>query len=283
MRGVQRQSALLQLHLGALLLGGSALLPRYVPIAADQLVLLRSVIAAVLLFVLALAWREPLRTKSKRDSAWLLVCSLLLGLHWLLYFRTIQISTVALASVCFYTFPIITVFLEPLFGRTKLHTGDIIAALIALAGVALIAAPGAGVSAEALTLGLLCAVFMALRNVLYRHHLQSYPPIAITGWHFLIVGVVLLPTFHADALIGFEDWWWKMLIFGVLFTAAPHVLFVSSLRTLPAKSLGLVTSLMPLYATLLAWLLFHEFAGWNVMAGGVLIVGAAFYESFKAR
>lgn len=280
---MKRQTALIQLHLGALLLGGSALLPRFVHIPTDQLVLLRSAIAAVLLFALAASAREALLPRSRRDAAWLLVCSLLLGAHWLTYFETIRISTVALASVCFYAFPIITVFLEPLFGRTKLHTGDIIAALVALAGVALIARPGVGVTTEALTLGLLCALLMALRNVLYRHHLQSYPPIGTTGWQFLIVTLALMPTLNPSALDGYENWWPAMLVFGVLFTAAPHVLFVSSLRVLPAKSLGLVTSLMPLYATLFAWLLFHEFAGWNVMAGGVLIVGAAFYESFKAR
>ncbi len=283
MNNTSRSSALLQLHFGALLLGGSALLPRFVPLPTDQLVLLRSAIAAALLFGLAVFAREPLRPKSARDAGWLLLCSLLLGAHWLTYFETIRISTVALASVCFYTFPIITVFLEPLFGRTRLHTGDIVAALLALAGVALIARPGTGVSAEALTLGLACAVLMALRNVLYRHHLQNYPPIGTTGWQFLIVSLALMPTLKPDVLSDFSNWGWKMLVFGVLFTAAPHVLFVSSMRALPAKSLGLVTSLMPLYATLFAWALFHEFAGWNVMAGGALIVGAAFYESFSAR
>ena len=278
---MKKQAALVQLHLGALLLGGSALLPRFVHLPTDQLVLLRSTIAAALLFALAAISREQLLPRSRRDALWILTCSLLLGLHWLTYFETIRISTVALASVCFYTFPVITVFLEPLFGRTRLHTGDIIAALIVLAGVALIARPGTGVSAEALTLGLACAVLMALRNVLYRHHLQDYPPIGTTGWQFLIVSLALMPTLSPSALADYQSWWPAMLVFGVLFTAAPHVLFVSSMRALPAKSLGLVTSLMPLYATLFAWLLFHEFAGWNVMAGGVLIIGAAFYESFK--
>ena len=61
-----------------------------------------------------------------------------------------------------------------------------------------------------------------------------------------------------------------------------RVVCVGSRRARPGDSLGLVTCLRPPHATLFAWMLFHEVAGWNVMAGGTLIVGAAFYESFRA-
>lgn len=278
-----RRWALAQVHLGSLLLAGTALFPRILPLPADQIVLYRSLIAAAILIAIARATGATFRLRSRAEAGWLALCGLLMGLHWVTYYQAIQTAGVALAVVCLYTYPILTVLLEPLLGRTRLQRGDFVAGLLVLGGVALVARPDAGAAWGAAWLSVFSGFCYALRNVLYRHHLRDHSPYSMMGWQFLIVGAVLLPTLNPGVPLDAGGLWWKLLLFGTVFTAAPHLLFVSGLKALTAKSMGLINSLMPLYATVFAWLLLDEAADWNVLAGGALIVSAALYESLKAR
>ena len=278
-----RRDALIQLHLGSVLLAGTAIFTRTLPLTVDQIVLLRSFIAAAILLCIAFAARDSFRVKNASELGWLILCALLVGAHWLTYYKGIQLGGVALAVVCLYTYPILTVFLEPLFGETKLERGDVFAGAATLVGVAFVARPDAGAAWTTVWLCVLSGLLYALRNILYRRHLRERSPYSMMGWQFLIVGLCLLPTLDMSTDYSADGLWWKLLIFGAVFTAAPHLLFTSSMRALSAKTMGLINSLMPLYATTFAWLLLGESASWNTLAGGALIVGAAFYESFKAR
>lgn len=278
-----RRDALIQLHLGSVLLAGTALFPRVLPLTVDQIVLLRCLLAAGVLLGVAAFVRDSFRVADRTELGWLLLCALLIGAHWLTYYKGIQLGGVALAVVCLYTYPILTVFLEPLFGETKLARGDVIAGSASLAGIALVARPDAGAAWTAAWLCVLSGFLYALRNILYRHHLRERSPYSMMGWQFLIVGLCLLPTLDTGTDYTADGLWWKLLVFGTVFTAAPHLLFVTCMRTLTAKTMGLINSLMPLYATVFAWIILGESASWNTLAGGALIVGAALYESFKAR
>ncbi|MEK6806224.1 MAG: EamA family transporter [Pseudomonadota bacterium] len=278
-----RQTALIQLHLGSLLLAGTAIFTRTLPLAVDQIVLLRCVIAAAVLLAITLFVRDSFRVKNAAELGWLVLCALLIGVHWLTYYRGIQLGGVAIAVVCMFTYPIITAFIEPLFGETKLSRGDVLAGVAVLTGVALVARPDAGAAWTASWLCLLSALVYALRNVLHRRHLRERSAYGMMGWQFLIVALCLLPTLDTSTDFATDGLWWKFLIYGTVFTAAPHLLFVASMRALSAKTMGLINSLMPLYATTFAWLILGESTSWNTLAGGALIVGAAFYESFKAR
>lgn len=283
MTAVHRK-ALLQVHLGAVLLAGAALFPRFLGIPATQLVALRCLIAAAILLGLTALLRHGFRVRSRRDLAWLLLCGLLMGLHWVTYYTGIQQGGVALAVVCLYTFPVITVFIEPLFGETQLRRGDILAGLAVIAGVLIVVRPGSAQSAVLLP-ALLClasALFYALRNTLYRRYLRDYSPYSMMGWQFLLVGLALLPTLTTGVPLAPERWW-ILLLFGILFTAAPHTLFVAGMRELSAKTMGLINSMMPLYATGFAWAFLGEGADAYTLAGGALIVGASAYESLRNR
>lgn len=278
------RKALLQVHLGAVLLAGAALFPRFMGLPAAQLVDLRALIATLVLFALAAALRHGFRVSSKTELGVLLLCGLLMGLHWVSYYEGIQQGGVALAVVCLYSFPVMTVLIEPLFGETHLRRSDILAGVVVLAGVVIVAAPTQA-NQELWWPAALCvgsAFFYALRNVLYRRYLREHSAYSMMGWQFLLVGVALLPTLENGVRMNPERWA-LLLLFGTLFTAAPHTLFAAGMRELSAKTMGLINSLMPLYATTFAWLLLGENAGPRVLAGGALIVGAAAYESLRKR
>ena len=65
-------------------------------------------------------------------------------------------------------------------------------------------------------------------------------------------------------------------------TAVPHSLFAGALRQVKAKTAGLIGCLMPVYGVGLAWLVLGEAPALTTVAGGLIIVGAAAFESYRA-
>jgi len=61
----------------------------------------------LVLIFLAQSFKLP----SKKDSLLIVFTGLLTGVHWVTFFHAIQISTVAIAILSLYTFPIMTSFL----------------------------------------------------------------------------------------------------------------------------------------------------------------------------
>ena len=75
--------------------------------------------------------------------------------------------------------------------------------------------------------------------------------------------------------------WLLIIVAGVVFTALPHALFASSLRSLSATTAGLISCLQPLYGGILAYLLLNERVSMLTLIGGALIISAAFFETWS--
>lgn len=290
------RSSLLQLHLSVLLLAGSAVMPRYMnDYSASELIQGRSIVAIVALALLAFVLRQSFRI-NRRDGLWLLLLGVLMAVHWGSYYYALQKSeSVAMVTAAFYTFPVMTVFLEPLISWKRLQWQDCVVGGAVLSGV-VIMTPAFSLNSDEtiyMLLGLFTAFFFALRNVLQRKHMQHMPGVSSMFYQlFVIVACFLVfewlfGAYHDSAFspLSLEDalpYWWLWLLLGVCFTAAPHALYLQSLRKLSAKTAGIVACLQPLYAGVLAYCLFTQIPTIEVMVGGVIIVTAAGFESWRA-
>ncbi len=72
-----------------------------------------------------------------------------------------------------------------------------------------------------------------------------------------------------------------LIILGIFFTALPHSLFAYSLRSIKAKTVSIIASMQPLYATIFGIIILDEIPLLKTIIGGILIVSCAMYESFK--
>lgn len=276
------REGLLAVHGAIVLLGVTALFSKWIALPALDITLLRSVFAALALALFLLATRSPLGLGRRRDYGMAALLGVLLALHWTTYFHAMQVSTVAVGIIALHTFPVITVFLEPLFHGERLQRRDLGAALLVLTGVYLLV-PDFDFDSAALHgvfWGVLSAFLYALRNVLQRHYFHATPASHSLLYQSLAVALVLLP--FAGGRVGQVEagQWLQLLALGVLFTALPHTLFAHSLRFLRAKTASLVACLQVVYASVFAALLLGEVPGLTTLVGGVLVIGASVYESY---
>lgn len=250
---MSKRSGLLLLHGAALLFGGTALFSRLIPLPALDITTWRSLVACIGLVILLSLIGTPLRLRSGRDIAIAIALGVLLGLHWVTYFAGMQLAGVTVGLLAFFSYPVMTVVLEPLLDKRRPAMVDLALGGQVLAGVALLAPSynSADPAVTGILLGLLSALLFTVRNLIQRRHFAHYNGATAVAWQTGVVFVMLLPftpmptssdNLHTLALIA---------LLGLCFTALPHAMVAESLRQLSARTVGLVSCLQPFYAALL--------------------------------
>jgi drug/metabolite transporter (DMT)-like permease len=279
----QAGKGLLEINGATLFLGFVALFPKIIDLPPEQIIFGRCAVAAAALGLLLLARRRLPRLTRPRDYLVVAILGTFLSTHWVLYFHAIQVSTVAVAIISLFTFPVITVLLEPIVFRTRVAIGDILTALAVLLGIYLMIPDGSfesGVARGAFW-GVMSAFLYSARNVFQKRYLTE-PSSSVVMLYQVSVGALVMLPFLPEGFGGeFGAWAWQLIALGVIFTALPHTLLLSSLSHLKAKTVGIVQSLQPAYGIALAALFLSEYPSLRTLAGGVVILGAAVYESIK--
>jgi drug/metabolite transporter (DMT)-like permease len=275
---------LFNVHIAGLLFGGTSLFSRSIDLSALDMTAIRSVIAAVVLFIVLSTRKKPLKLVSTKHGILMMVSGVLLGLHWITYFHAMQVSSIAIGMIALFTYPMITIFLEPFIKGTLPKQADILCGFVVLLGV-LLMVPSFSLKSE-VTLGILWGVLSALlfsvRNIIQGHYLSEYGGEVSILYQGAVVAVMTVC--FIDSVPSFENHyiWAQLLVLGALFTAVPHVLFASGLRFLNAKTVSLVSCLQPVYATLFAFLILKEQPALLTLIGGAMIVIAAAWETYRS-
>lgn len=275
---------LLAVHSAVLIFGLTALFSKLISLTALEITMLRSIFA-VLIISAFFCWQKKSIKLSKAKDYWIIILlGVLLALHWVTYFHAMQVSSIAVGVIALYTFPIITVFLEPLFHRERPHIKDVVSALTVLFGIYLLVPEFAlnNETTQGILWGVLSALFFALRNIVQGHYFKGYSAKHSLFYQTLVTFIVLLP-FSFEVIPEVTNiQWGQLLILGVFFTAVPHTLFAFSLLNLKAKTVSLVACVQVVYATVFAALLLGEWAEFSTVVGGLIVVSAAMYESYTA-
>jgi drug/metabolite transporter (DMT)-like permease len=281
---VEKNKSLIGLHASNILFAGTGLFSKLIPLPAIDIIALRCIMAAGALLVIINLLKRKVVLEGRRDRLIMVVCGLLMCVHWVAFFYAMQVSTVAVGMIALYTYPIVTVFLEPLWQRQRPQRADLLCGLLMLAGVYLLVPEFSLRSSTALGMfwGAVSAVAFALRNVLQRQYLLYYRGDTSMFYQALIAGLAALPFMQHNPLALAPSIWLQLGLLAFFCTAVPHSLFAGALRQVKAKTAGLIGCLMPVYGVALAWLVLGEEPGLATVLGGLMIVGAAAFESYRA-
>lgn len=278
-----QQQSLLYLHIAVLLFGGTALFAKLINLNALDITVYRAAIAGIAILLLLLIQKKNIRLHAKKDYFIALFLGVTVGIHWVTYFAGMQMAGIAIGMIAFFTYPVITVFIEPFFNGSKPKLKDLISAAVVMLGIYLLipsADIGNDVTLGVIT-GIVSALFFAARNIIHKRYFSQYGG-PQTMLYQTVVASLLLCAFVEVPITKVSHYDLSLLIIaGVIFTATPHSLFASSLQHLSASTAGLISCLQPLYGTFLAFLLLHEKPSIVTLIGGSLVISAAFYETWS--
>lgn len=274
---------LVQIHIAVFLFGLAGLFGKLVAQPAVIIVLGRVFFGAMALLMLYQYRGQSIRLKRRKDYLWFSLFGLILAVHWLTFFHSIQISSVAIGLLTYSTFPVFTAFLEPYFFKEKFLLRDLLLAIITFAGVVLVIPSfelGNQMTQGALW-GIVSGATFAILAILNRKHVANYQGSLIALYQDIVASLLLLPFFFIiQPKLSSMDWGLLVLL-GFLFTAFSHTIFINGLQTVKAKTASVIASLEPVYGILGAIILLSEIPSWLEVLGGAIILGTTFYATYR--
>jgi len=257
----------------------TTLLPGHSPLVVA---LLRALPAGLLLLLLV---RElpPLHWIPRL----LLLGALNFSLFWGLLFLSAYRLPGGVAATLGAVQPLIVVFLSALLLNTPVRAAAVTAALLSIAGVALLVlTPAARLDTIGVLAGLGGALSMAAGVVLSRKWQPPVPPLTFTAWQLTAGGLLLvpvtlwmvpdLPQFTAANIAGLA---YMSLIGGAL----TYILWFRGLARLDPAQVSLLGVFSPLSAVVLGWLLLNETLTANQMLGASLALFSLWLGQGRVR
>lgn len=276
---------LIEIHIAVLLFGLAGLFGKWVTQSAIVIVFGRVFFAFISLAIIIPLFKQKFALKSRKDYWYLGLLGFILAIHWVTFFYSIQISTVAIGLLTFSTFPVFTVLLEPYFFPEKLQWKDILLALITFIGVALVIPDFelGNQSTQGALWGIVSGATFAILAILNRKFSNTYSSFVIAFYQDLSAAIVLLPLVLLEMpSIPLKDLL-LLILLGVVFTGLSHSLFINGLKTVKAKTASIIGSLEPVYGILAAAILLQEFPNLREITGGVIILGAVTFATLKPK
>jgi drug/metabolite transporter (DMT)-like permease len=276
------------LYLAIFLLALTGLFAKLIPLDAITLIQLRGVVATVGLALFSLLRKRNLKLGGIRSYLGVYALGLLLGVHWVTFFHAMQVSSVAVGMLAMFSYPMITILLEPLFTRQSIKAGDIVAGAIMLAGLAIMVGQNLtdlqGPITKGVLWGVLSALLFALRNLFQKYHFNTVSSDSLMFHQVAAVGLMLaiFVDYQQVQTLAAADFL-NLVLLGIISTAVAHTLLIYSLKQMPAKSVALISCLQPLIAAILAWYVVNEIPNMSVLIGGGMVLSVAAYESVQKQ
>lgn len=249
------------LHFTVFIWGFTGILGALITVPAVNLVWYRVLIASASLFLYFKFNKTAIRVNHQTFLK-LVFTGALVGGHWILFFASIKLSTVAVALVCFSSITLFTAVFEPLINKTRISKLEILAGLLIIAGIILIFKFETQYT-KGIIAGLLSAILASLFAIINSRLVKKNEAPVIAFYElsgaFLWITIYLLSTggFNRSMLLSNSDIGY-LLILGTVCTSLAYVAGVSVMRELSAFRVALITNLEPVYGILLAFLFFKD-------------------------
>lgn len=252
--------ALVQIHICVVLWGFTAILGKAITLSAVPLVWWRMVLVTSALLLTPRFWRGVARLKPRLVTTYLGI-GIIVAVHWLTFYGSIKLSNASVAATCMAFVPLFVAFIEPLFVRRRFDRREVLFGLAVIPGVALVVG---GIPAQmriGLAVGISSAFLAAVFGALNKRYIEHADALSVTGLEMaagavcltlvspVLHNVIVRPSGH-DALL--------LVVLALGCTLLPFALSLVALRQLSAFTTALAINMEPVYAILLAIVLFGE-------------------------
>ena len=252
---------LLLLHFTVVIWGFTGTLGKLITLTAVDLVWYRVLIAALSLFIYFKFSRTPLRV-SRAHLIQFVLNGALVGAHWILFFASIKLSTVAVTLVCLSSITLFTAIFEPLINKKPVSRLEVLAGILIISGIVMIFKFETQYT-KGIIAGLCSAIagslFAIINSRLVRHH--QAPVIAfyeLSGaWVWITIFVLATGGLAHFPVPGIADAGYLLLL-GTVCTSIAYVAGVHVMRELSAFRVALITNLEPVYGILIAFVFFGD-------------------------
>ena len=276
---------ILYLHLGVMLFSFSGIIAQYVEVPSILAAMGRVLCSSTLLFTIAKIKKNSLKLDNKRDYVAIIATGIVLAVHWVTFFHSIQTSTVAIGAITFTTFPLFITFIEPIVFHEKLKMKSIIRAIFVFIGV-LITVPEFSLDNQ-MTIGILWGMISsftyAIATMANRYFSKKYTSRVVCIYEQGTAAIVLLPSlFLVPAVWRVQDII-GIIIVGCVCTAFAYSFYITAQRRVKAQTAGIIAGMETVYGIFFAFILLREIPTARELIGGAVILGVSLITSLDKK
>ena len=283
---------LIILHLAVFLAGWTGIFGRLISLGGLPLVWYRMMVSVVVL-ASVLAFMHRLHNSGWKGLSKIAGCGIILALHWVAFFASIQASNVSIGVACVATSCFFTTLFHPLINRKRVSWIEVLISFISIAGVLLIFSLDVRYRLG-IALGLLCAALYSVFSILNINVARETGADSANMLLFELIGGVLFLTLcvpvYAHLFPGqpvtpvSSDYLWLFLL-GSVFTVLPFLFQLQALTKLSAFTVNLAYNLEPVYSIAIAAVLFNELqeVNFSFWLGMALIVVSVLIQTYRVR
>lgn len=268
----------LKLHFIVFIWGFTAILGALISIQADALVWYRMLFAGIFLFSFILYKKKSFVVPLKEFFK-LIFVGLLIAIHWVFFFKAIQVSNVSITLSVFSLGAFLAAILEPLFYGRKVLWYEVFFGLLIIAGLGIILQVEINYF-EGMMYALASIIIGVLFTLMNGKLIEKNDSSVITFYEF-IAGVVFISIyflienkFKADFFVLTANDWILLLILSSICTAYAFTASVKIMQKLSPYTIMLTTSLEPVYGIILAFFILggKEKMSFEFYIGALMIV-----------
>ncbi len=273
----------LWLHIAVMLFSISGVVGQFVEIPSVLVAMGRVICSSILLFVIAKVKKESLKLESKKDYVMIMLIGAVLAVHWTTFFQSIQVSSVAIGTITFSTFPLFITFIEPIIFREKIKMRSIVNSIILLIGV-LITVPEFSMENQVtvgIVWGMISSFTYAIITLANRYFAKKYIGRVVCLYEQGTAAIVLLPAAFLVPAVWRPQDIAGVLVIGFVCTAFAYSLYVSAQKGVRAQTAGIISGMETVYGIVYALIFLSEVPSGREILGGIVILGVALMASLK--
>lgn len=271
------------LHIAVMMFSIAGVIGQFVEVPSVMVAMGRVICSSVLLFVFALFKKDSLKLDSKKDYVAIMMTGAVLAIHWTTFFQSIQVSSVAIGTITFSTFPLFLTFIEPIVFHERIRAKSVVSAVILLIGVA-ITIPEFSLENQVtigIIWGMISSLTYAIITLANRYFSKKYEGRIVSFYEQGTAAVLLLP---AIFLVPTQ---WRVqdvagvVIIGCICTAFAYSLYVSAQKKVKAQTAGIISGMETVYGIIYALIFLGEIPTLREILGGAIILGVALVISLS--
>jgi len=285
---MDKKKSLFDIHVAVLLFGLAGLFGKWLAFSPFIIVLGRVFFASITLALFLWLSKQSLKISPRKNYLYLIFLGFILAVHWVTFFKSIQVSTVAVGLLSFATYPVFTTFLEPLLLKEKIIKINIFFSLFCVVGVFLII-PRFDLDNSTFVgvlWGLLSSITFAVLTIMNRKLTQHFSSLLIAFYQDFFAMLFLLPFYFVlQPVLSTYDIL-LLCVLGVFCTAGSHTLFIKGMKRIKAQTASMIHFLEPVYGIIFAFLFLHEIPSPRTILGGIIILWGQIFiilKIFKKR
>ena len=238
---------------------------------------------AFLIVFLRLRGRGVHANLTGRQIVWYALCGALMGIDWILLFDAYNYTSVAVATLCYYTMPVfVTLGSVLLFGEKPTVKKAVCIAVCILGMLLVTGVLGSGLPGPDELRGILLSLAAAVvyaAVVLMNKKMSGVDAYGKTIVQLLASSLALLPyvllTEDLGALPLSGRTLIMLLVVGIVHTGIAYALYFGCIDALKAQTVAIFGYLDPIVAVLLSVALLGEPLTAPIAAGVILVIGGA--------